>query len=320
MLSVNEKAFSLVTELINEAERYGVEVKETDSGTTLIDAGIRAEGGFSAGRLITEICLGGYGRAELSSQKLGEISIPAILVYTDHPAISTLGSQFAGWNVRYENYSAMGSGPARALALKPKELYESISYRDESDLAVIVLETSKEPPEPVLSDIARKCRVDKDELYVILTPTTSLAGSVQISGRVVETGMHRLTELGLDPKTVKYAWGIAPISPPHPKTVKAMGRTNDAITYGGVTGYCLYSEDEDSLKEILRKAPSSASRSYGKPFAEIFKEAGYDFYKIDPGFFAPAVITITNVKTGNSFTAGKVNPDILRESFGVHTL
>ncbi|HYB68263.1 MAG TPA: methenyltetrahydromethanopterin cyclohydrolase, partial [Candidatus Acidoferrales bacterium] len=144
----------------------------------------------------------------------------------------------------------------------------------------------------------------------------SPAGATQVSGRIVETGVHKLRRLGLDPNTILYAWGCAPIPSVHPTFAESMARTNDVILYGGTAHYTVEYDDEAELKEIAMNAPSIASKSYGKPFIEVFKEADYDFYKIDPDLFAPAVITINNVKTGNMFKNGKVDAKILGSSLG----
>jgi methenyltetrahydromethanopterin cyclohydrolase len=99
---------------------------------------------------------------------------------------------------------------------------------------------------------------------------------------------------------------------------QAMGRTNDAIIYAGTAYYTVNAEDEE-LKKLLEKAPASASKGYGKPFMEIFKEAGYDFYKIDPGLFAPAVFVINNSKTGKTFRAGKIDVEVFKKSIKLQT-
>jgi len=318
-LSVNRNAWSLAKKLCDKAEEFGVVVKETESGATLIDAGIEAKGGLLAGRIITEICLGGYGKARIFYRRYDELELPSIFVYTDHPAIATLGSQFAGWQIKSDKYTAMASGPARALALKPGELYEKIQYSDTSHLAVLVLETTKEPPKELVKQISDECKVKPENLILILVPTSTIAGSTQISGRIVETGMHKLTELGLDPKSITHACGYAPIAPVHPKLAQAMGRTNDAIMYAGVAYYTASYDSDEQLRRLVKKAPSSASKSYGKPFMEVFKEAGYDFYKIDPGLFAPAALVVNNAKTGTTFKAGKIDVDVFKRSIGLQT-
>jgi len=183
-------------------------------------------------------------------------------------------------------------------------------------VAVLVLETTKEPPEDVITCISDECKVEPDRLSLILVPTSTITGSTQVSGRIVETGMHKLMELGFDPKLVTNACGYAPIAPVHPKFAQAMGRTNDAIMYAGVAYYTTSYDDDERLRKLVNKAPSSASKSYGKPFFEIFKEADYDFYKIDPGLFAPAVLIVNNAKTGSIFKAGKIDVEIFKRSIG----
>jgi methenyltetrahydromethanopterin cyclohydrolase len=308
-------AYKLVEKLCENPEFYGVKVEKTDSGATIVDAGINAKGGFQAGKIIVEICMGGCGKAEITFMDYGELELPSIFVYTDHPVVATLGCQYAGWQIKEEEYFAICSGPGRALALKPKEIYKEIECKDDFDKAIIVLETSKHPPEKLVERLAKDCHVSSDDLTVILTPTTSIAGATQVSGRIVETGIHKLRRLGLDSKAISYAWGSAPIPPIHPKFVHAMARTNDAILYGGIASYAVEYEDDEELRKIVKKAPSKASEKYGKPFIEIFKGAKYDFYKIDPNLFAPAILVVNNTKTGSVFKSGQINIELLMKSF-----
>jgi methenyltetrahydromethanopterin cyclohydrolase len=285
----------------------------------IVDAGINTRGGFEAGKCITEICMGGLGRAKVTSRKYGDVELPSIFVCTDHPAIAALGSQFAGWHVKRGEYSAIGSGPARALALKPKEMYHEINYKDKCDRAVLVLESEKSPPSRLIEQLSKDCRIEPEKFALILTPTTSIAGATQVSGRIIETGMHKLKRLGLDPKTILCAWGSAPISPVHPKFAKAMARTNDAILYGGTSHYVVESDDQDALQEVVEHAPSKSSKLYGKPFAEIFKEANYDFYRIDPDLFAPAIVIISDIRSGKTFKSGEINVKMLKQSFDMYS-
>jgi methenyltetrahydromethanopterin cyclohydrolase len=316
-VSVNVRASRIVEEMIARKDEIGVSVYKVGEGT-VIDAGVEALGGYLAGRCLTEVCLGGLGSASIIWKRFGEIGLPAVVVSTDHPSIALLGSQFAGWQIKVEKFIAMGSGPARALALKPKELYEKIGYRDEANTAVIVLETTQKPDEGVVEYISNACSVDSKDLYIILASTSSLAGSTQISGRIVETGLHKLVDVGLDPKLVLYGSGCAPIAPVHPRFQRAMGRTNDALLYGGETFFTVKYEDDEELRRIVEQVPSSKSRDYGRSFFETFKEAGYDFYKIDPALFAPACITVNNLKTGSAYRAGQMNEKVLKESFFGH--
>jgi len=325
-INLNISALGLVKRLCNQADKYAVAVEETESGTTLIDAGIKAEGGFLAGKIITEICLGGYGTAKLLPIQYGDVVLPSVFVHTDHPTLSTLASQFAGWQIKVDEFSAIASGPARALALKPKDLFEKIAYKEESEVAVLVLETEKKPSEAVIQQIATKCKVTAKNLFLVLFSTTSLTGATQVSGRIVETGLFKLMKLGLDPLSVKHAWGYAPIVPLHPTSDEAMGRTNDAVLYGGVANYTVSHEDDEKLENLVKLAPSSASKMLQEArklaeknprFLDIFKEAGFDFYKIDPNIFAPAVVVVNNPRTGKTFRAGSLDIEVLKGSLGL---
>jgi methenyltetrahydromethanopterin cyclohydrolase len=313
-ISVNKLASPIVQRMISDSELLGIHVSETGEGTTIIDAGLHAPGGLEAGRLITEVCLGGLARTRVQACMYGPHVLPVIYVDTDKPLISLLGSQLAGWNIKVGGFRALGSGPARALALKPKHVYDTIGYEDDADNAIIVLEASTTPTGEAVSKIASDCGVGESELTIIIAPTSSHAGSVQVSGRVLEVGLHRLMSLGLDGSSVISSHGFSPVAPVHPDAGKAMGRTNDMIIYGGVASFSVSENDDERLKNLLDSAPSSCSSEYGRPFSEIFKDAGYDFYRLDPGLFAPAVLCAINVKTGSFFSAGKVNLNLIKRS------
>jgi len=313
MLSINKLAYELVEDLLAKPEYYRIEAWKLPSGATVIDTGLEAHGGYEAGLMTTRIAMGGAGTAELGYADFGGLKLPTVVVATDHPAVALFGAQLAGWTIKPEGYTAFGSGPARALALKPKKVFAKIEYKDEADVAVLLLETEVKPPDSAAHFIAEACSVKPENVYMLLTTGTSIAGMTQISGRIVETGLFRLDVLGLDLKKVKYGVGYAPIMPVHPDGGKAMGRAEDALTYGGVTAY-IVDEEEDVLKEMAEKAPSTNCSDYGKSSFEIYSAVNFDFTKIDPALFAPAVVTLTCAKTGTSFTCGEINDEIVKNS------
>jgi len=320
MISVNEYGLDVFEEMMDNSEELQVGIEELDNGTTIIDAGVEEEGGFEAGLYVARICMADLADIKFSSFDLGKFVSPAIELTTDHPVIACMASQYAGWRIKVKDFFGMGSGPARALSLKPQELYEKIMYTDDADEAVLVLESSKIPDEEVTSEIATGCRVEPEDLYIVVVPTASVAGSVQISARGIETGIHKLDSLGFDINSIKNAHGIIPISPVVGDDVKCMGSTNDCIIYCGRTYYGVDYDDVEELKGYVKKVPSLNSKDYGKPFYVTFKEAGFDFFKVDAGMFAPAEITVNEIKSGKTFTSGKINTEVLLESFGIETL
>jgi len=313
LLSINRLAHKLVEELLAEPDYYGVTVERLPSGATVIDTGLEAPGGYEAGLMTTRIAMGGAGTASLGYADFGGVKLPTVIVSTDHPAIALFGAQLAGWRIKPEGYTADCSGPARALALKPKKVFRKIEYQDEADVAVLLLETDKKPPDNAAVFVAEACGVDPKNVYMLLTSTTSLAGMVQISGRVVETGLFRLDVLGLDLKKVLHGVGYAPVMPVHTDWGKAMGRAEDALTYGGVTSY-IVDEDDETLRDLAERAPSSNCKDYGKTSYEIYKAVDFDFTQIDPALFAPAVVTLTSARTGATFTGGEISTEVLKSS------
>ena len=310
--SVNKKALEFVKTIMDNKDILDCKVEESTNGATIIDAGIECSGTTELGRLIGEVCLGGLGSVRLSTTYIGDLEFPAVIVGTDYPTIATLASQYTGWTIKVGKYFAMGSGPARALA-QVEKLYDELKYRDRSKRGVIVLESREKPSEDVTRYIAEKCGMAPSDLFCIVVPTASIAGSVQISSRVVEVGMHKLHKIGFDPEKVRRGYGVAPIAPVAKNESRAMGMTNDCILYGGRTYYFVKSDD-DNFQAIVEKVPSSTSEQYGQPFYDLFKSVNFDFYKIDPLLFSPAETTINHIESGKIYHAGELNPEILKQS------
>ncbi|MCL7476237.1 MAG: methenyltetrahydromethanopterin cyclohydrolase [ANME-2 cluster archaeon] len=313
MLSVNEKGLEIAEEMMDWAEELKVKAIELKNDARVIDCGVNVSGSYDAGLMFTDICMGGFCTTNISVHKVGDIPLAFIDVTTDHPAISCLGAQKAGWQISVDKYFAMGSGPARALALKPKHTYERIQYEDDYDHAVIALESNKIPDEKVMQFIADACNVPVENTIALVAPTASIVGSVQVSGRVVETGIFKLNELGFDTTRIVSGTGTAPIAPVVKDDLKAMGCTNDSVIYYGSIVLTTRGFDEELFKQV----PSSTSSDYGKPFFKTFKDAGYDFYKIDPNIFAPAEMTVNDLDTGMTYHAGHLNAEVILESYGI---
>lgn len=316
--NVNVAVQPLVARLRDKAAEYRVGVSRLDNGVTVIDAGIAEVGGLEAGRLIAEICMGGLGRVNFSSAAPFARWRWQVEVAASHPLVACLASQYAGWSLNHGEgkgaFFALGSGPARAMGSK-EPLFEELGYRTPAGDTVIVLEVDKLPPAPVADKIVERCGIRPEQLTMILTPTSSLAGGVQIVARVLEVALHKLHALEFPLADFVDGTACAPLPPPSPDFMTAMGRTNDAILFGGQVQLYVTGED-DAARELAAKMPSSASRDFGKPFAQVFKGYGYDFYKVDPMLFSPAAVTVTNVRTGRSFTGGGLHVELLDQSFG----
>ncbi len=316
-ISINRLATSLLEDLVARADELRLGVSRQDNGVRIVDAGITVAGGIEAGRRIAEICLGGLGRVNLTPAGTFTNWPWELSVSTAQPVLACLGSQYAGWSLAHGEgkggFFALGSGPGRALAGK-EELFAELGYKDAADSTCLVLETDKIPPLALLDKIADQCGVAPENLTLILTPTSSLAGSVQVVARVLEVALHKAHFLGFELKHIVDGMGTAPVCPPSPDFLTAMGRTNDAILFGGRV-QLFVSGAEAAAEDLARRLPSSASADYGQPFAGIFKAAAYDFYKIDPLLFAPAQVIVTCLDSGRSFRAGQLDGELLTRSF-----
>lgn len=312
-ISINALTKPLVEDLVSNAGAYNVAVSTHASGATIIDAGISVAGGLEAGRHIAEICMGGLGHVNLQNDATFKRWPLSVKVHAKSPVIACLGSQYAGWALSHEKFFSLGSGPARAIAQR-EEIYQELNYQDQCEQSVLVLETDKIPPAEVIEKVARDTKMQAKDLTFILTPTRSLAGTVQITARVLEVALHKLHTVHFPLDALIDGYGIAPIPAPSPDFLTGMGRTNDAILFGGFVHLYVKSTDE-AAEKLAKELPSSSSKDYGRPFAEVFKAVNMDFYKIDPLLFSPAKVTITNLETGRSFFAGDFNESLLEQSF-----
>jgi methenyltetrahydromethanopterin cyclohydrolase len=312
--SVNALANTLVADLVANAQELRVGVAKSDNGATIIDAGIKHAGGLEAGRLIAEICMGGLGHVNFQASTTFTHWPWMLSVHSNNPILSCLGSQYAGWSLAHDKFFSLGSGPGRAIAGR-EDLFKELGYKDQANAACLVLESDKAPPKEVIEKVSRDTGVAVENLTFILTPTRSLAGTVQIVARVLEVAMHKIHTLHFPLDHVVDGMASAPLPPPSPDFLIGMGRTNDAILFGGHAHLFVKGSDEAAAK-LSKELPSSSSRDYGRPFAEVFKAVNMDFYKIDPMLFSPAAVTVTALESGNTFTGGKLDAVLIDQSFG----
>jgi methenyltetrahydromethanopterin cyclohydrolase len=316
VIGLNQRAARLADALAAEADLLGVAASELPGGARLIDLGVAVAGGLEAGRRLAEVCLAGLGSVTLTSVDLDGLWLPAVTVTTDHPVAACMASQYAGWAIDPPGYFAMGSGPARSLARVERELYERIGYTETADVAVLVLEGRTLPDESVARFVAGKCRIPSQALRLLIAPTASIAGGVQVAARSVETGLHKMLELGFDVRAVRSAAGTCPVAPVAKNDLRAIGWTNDCILYG-TRAYFTVHADDGEVQAMVERLPAASSADYGTPFHEIFRRAGNDFYKIDRMLFSPAEVVVNNLASGRVFRAGRLAPGVLKASLGV---
>jgi methenyltetrahydromethanopterin cyclohydrolase len=313
--SVNTLARPLVARLLASADLLQIGVQRDGDGVRVVDAGIAMPGSVAAGLAIAEICMGGLGSVALRCAP--EQGWPTWLdVSSSRPVLACLASQYAGWSLAAskedaggKKFFSLGSGPARALAAK-EDLFGELAYRDHADTGCLVLEVDRAPPAVVVQKVLRDCALHADDLTLILTPTTSAAGTTQVVARVLEVALHKAHQLGFPLERIVSGSASAPLPAPTTDGIEAMGRTNDAILYGGRV-HLTVRGDDDTAQRLAQQLPSTNSRDHGRGFADIFREAGFDFYKIDGALFAPAEVWVSNADSGRTWHAGRLDMALL---------
>jgi len=312
-LSPNRQAFPLVNEFILKSKLLRVGVKKQNE-VTVIDCGVQVQGSWEAGVLFAAVCLGGLAQVKIHWLDFSGFRWPTVEVVTAHPVQACLASQYAGWPIKNGDLTAMGSGPGRAI-IHQGSLYDRNGYEDYSKTAVICLESEELPTAAAVQYLVEELGCKPKDLYILAAPTASLAGSVQIAARALETGLSKLAVLGYDLERIDSGWGTCPLPPVAGSNLNALGSANDGILYGSTVLYNLKDNDE-TLDSLVNQIPFCFSREYERPFIEIFEEYG-DFYNIDPMVFSPAEVWLCNLNSGRSFHAGGLRPDLLRNSFGI---
>lgn len=315
-ISVNEAAAPLVSALLRDAASLRLGVDRRASGCTVIDAGVDCSGCLEAGQRIAEISLAGLGHVSLLPAPFLEHWPWQVVARTRDPLLACIASQMAGWRLSDEGarFEAIGSGPARALIAQEKE-FAQVGYRDTAAYGCLVLEADALPPDSVIDELARDCGIAADRLTLIVSPTQSLSGVVQIAARVLSTALLKMQSVGLPVTSVVDAIGSAPLPPAGGDAKLAMGRTNDALLYGG-QAHLFVSGDDALARAIAEQVPSCTAKGYGKPFLQLYEEAG-GFYKLDPAVFAPAKIIATSLQSARSHRGGRIDAAMLERSFAL---
>ncbi len=309
---LNSRAARLCDTLVERQAELRVALHDDGVSPPVVDCGVQVPGSLEAGQVLAEICMAGLGRVTLAASAKW-FPFAQLSVQTDQPLAACLLSQYAGWRIEQEDFFGMGSGPMRSAA-QVEALYQSFPCLNNTGKAVGVLEACQLPPAAVGLHLADQCGVSPRQLSLLVAPTNSLAGIVQIVARSIETAMHKLHELKFDVACIVSGLGSAPLPPSGGPPLRAMGRANDAMLYGA--SVVLWCDCEDGLlAEIITQVPSCSSPDYGRPFAELFESCHHDFYQMDKLLFSPAAISMISMQSGRTFSAGQIDKSIVDSSF-----
>jgi len=298
MMNINKLAFKSIYPLLEDPEVYRVGVIE--DRTTIIDCGVEHKGSILSGKYYSEASMGGLGEVGFDIKE----GVSFLKVEVELPWIATLCSQLSG----IVSKNMLISGPGRAL-IQDDSICKKLCFSEKSEVGVFTVETSYFPKKTFLRELAKRCSLYPEGLYMLISRPSSITGTIQILARVVEAVMYRLYTLNFNVKEVISALGEVPMPAVLNDDEMALCISNSSIIYGGSVHLWVDSDDDD-VNRVLKDLHPSSSKQYGKSFYEIFQESK-DICKIDPSIFSPSKIRIDNIKTGSSFEIGELRYDLI---------
>ena len=308
MDSLNRMAIELVDEALDFADELNVGVHELDDEATVLDFGVEVESGIEAGLLLAEVQTAGLATLQVDAGTVAGTPRPYVELTTDQPGLALLASQKAGWELSVDDFEGLGSGPARAMVAAEEE-FARLGYRDDFDLTALAVESSALPTVAVAEHVSDRAGIDPAATFLLAYATGSVAGSVTAAARAAELAVFRLSDLGYDPTEVVTAVGRAPIAPVSYDEATAIGRTTDAVAYGGQV-HLQVGTDFDRFDEVA----SVAATEYGRPLVEVFDGVDWEFDALPEDPVGPAQVTI-DVLGGPTYAFGETSEDVLADSF-----
>ncbi len=300
---------------MESADELGCKVHQLENGVHVIDMGVEVAGGWQAARIFTEIDLACRGTCVLRDFPLDDqYSVSAVEVFIDNVELACMASQMAGLQLGDGEFSVIASGPARARAAADGDQHIKLTeYRDAHHEAVLGITSNSLPSGELAQKAADVCRVQPEDLYLLMHSYNCVVNSVQVSARIVEQAINQMMLNDFDTSGLSFARGICAVAPTAPDDLTEMGWVNDCLLYGGKAVFWMDGDDE-MIREKLPSLVTESSSDYGRPFVELFEEAGRDFYAMDLAIHSPAEVQIFNTASGHVFSAGRIRKDILSAS------
>jgi methenyltetrahydromethanopterin cyclohydrolase len=315
--SLNEAAMDIISPILDDPQRYGALISKSSGGATIVDMGIEADGSWLGAKMYVEAAHGGMAELTYGRTRIKDLDLPTANLMVDNPMLSVIGCEAGAWAVGEGEFVPVASGPVRAKA-RADRWSQRVEYEDPSPYVLLQMQTVSIPNDETLAYVADACGIPVANLTVMVAPSASLVGSIQVCSRAFEQCIISLARnTSFDISTILHGYGSAPVAPVIKDEVLAMGRINDALVYGGSGGMWLRHSDDDEVRRMTEGLPFSAQAGddYGKGYAEIYATYGHSLFNIPAPLDSPAKVMMTNMLTGNVFTAGKIDEDIVYRSF-----
>ena len=171
------------------------------------------------------------------------------------------------------------------------------------------------PTTTVVDYLANGSDLPPDKLTLLVAPASSLAGTLQVVARSLETALHKLHELKFDlgrscPASASPRCRRWPPTSCRPSA----GPTTPSSTAAGSSSGC--GPTTTQLAEIGPKVPSSASPDHGAPVRRDLRALrAATSTRSTRCCSARRRSSSTTSKTGRAHAFGRAEPEVLRRSF-----
>lgn len=314
--SVNEAAAAIIErEILPKADRLNITVVTLKNRATVLDMGIRAKGGFRAGKYFAEVGMGGLGKLSYGMIQLEHYLVPGLRVFTENPGVCEMASYVAATKVLWKQKQQVISGPVRAI-LGSDLFARSVEYRDPNPRkAVAGVQTTELPDEELAEHIASACGTTPDRLYIMAARTGCMTGAVQVCARNVEQSMPTVYDRGFSMDQIIEGNATTPLVSIVDDEAIAYGRVNDCLIYGQETNLTVRCNDGE-ITRMLADIPFSKNEDiYGTPFQELFARSGNNWATVPRDWDAPCKINFYNIATAQSYSTGKLGYAPLEKAF-----
>ena len=232
-----------------------------------------------------------------------------LTVWTDQPARAWPRSTPAGRS-RWTN-TLPWVGPAPAHARVERELFEKLEYAEEAAHGV-VLETRTLPTDEVAAWVAQKARLRPSQLTFVVAPRPVSRAARRSPRASSRPGCTRWRRSASTSAASSSGIGTAPLPPVAKNDLRAIGRTNDCILYGGQaatpSGPGMRSWPSSRRRSPRRRRATTGRRSTRSSSATraILQDRSL--------LFSPAEVWLTSIESGRTFHAGRLNAEVLTAS------
>jgi len=315
-ISLNKQSQAILNTLIQNAESLQVKVHKLSNGTRVVDAGVNVPGSLRAGLLISRVALGGLGEVTMTEEEYDGLNLPTVHVMVDQPALSLFCCQYPVPTIPLGAYKGIWSGPGKIHLRQPKQVFNLIDYSEPSKVAVFLVQSDQLPDSKVTSSLAKLCRVEPSQLSLVVVPTQSVAGAVQVAARVLEDPLGRAVKVLHYPlNRIKAMVGSAPLSPVYAGIWRKPGlTTDDMLFYASRITFFIEARPSDDLQNLAMNLTSAVLPRFGMSFYEMLKEVDFVFERLDSPSYASASITIYDMTSGRLYQAGRLHMDQIRKT------